>query len=102
MFVTACLAGSIPRSVREEWARQKAQFLAQQAACKDADERERAEREFRRSRFGRLERCLDEAATGPVWMKDDRVARLVANSFHFHDAKKYCLEAYCVMPNHVH
>ena len=50
----------------------------------------------------RIERALDRAEKGPLWLADARIAKIVSASIHFRDGKVYRLEAYCIMPNHVH
>ncbi|MXV84431.1 hypothetical protein F4Z98_13805 [Candidatus Poribacteria bacterium] len=45
---------------------------------------------------------MDGAESGPVWLKDDRIAKEIAESLHYRDGKVYCLDAYCIMSNHVH
>ena len=49
----------------------------------------------------KVERYLD-AGYGSCYMKDDRVAEIVANTLHHFDERRYSLAAWCVMPNHVH
>jgi REP element-mobilizing transposase RayT len=47
---------------------------------------------------------LDRAAYGPTWLKDGRLAKVVADALH-HGAENlqlYRLSAYVVMSNHVH
>ena len=34
--------------------------------------------------------------------KIDRIAKEIADSLHYRDGKMYCLDAYCIMSNHVH
>ena len=58
--------------------------------------------EHARRRFQELEENLDQAAYGPTWLKDDRIAKLVMESLHHLDNKLYRLDAFCVMSNHVH
>ena len=58
--------------------------------------------EWRRQWFRKFEKTLDSAESGPVWLKDDRIAKEVAKSLHHRDGKVYCLDAYCIMANHVH
>ncbi len=43
-----------------------------------------------------------DAAHGECWMKDDRIARLVAGALKQFHGERYTLLAWCVMPNHVH
>jgi REP element-mobilizing transposase RayT len=52
--------------------------------------------------FKKYEGLLDQAGSGPTWLKEKNVAGVVQNSLHFYDSKAYDLYAYCVMPNHVH
>lgn len=55
-------------------------------------------------RFLLLDRELDRAAYGPIWLKDVRLAKAVVDALH-HGADHlhlYRLSAYVVMSNHVH
>jgi REP element-mobilizing transposase RayT len=58
--------------------------------------------ELARRHFAMLESWLDRATIGPTWLKEARVADLVANALHYRDGKTYRLDAYSIMPNHVH
>jgi putative transposase len=54
--------------------------------------------------FLKIDRALDEIRTGPLWLKDGRIASCVVNAlrrggFELH---QYILRAFVVMPNHVH
>ena len=49
----------------------------------------------------RAEELLD-MNTGKCWMRDQRVAEIVANALMHFDEDRYLLLAWCVMPNHVH
>ena len=53
--------------------------------------------------FAALDRELDSAATGPLWLKD-RIAAMVVDALRFgqDELKLYELIAYVVMANHVH
>jgi putative transposase len=55
-------------------------------------------------KFQILDRELDRAAYGPTWLKDVRLAQLVANSIRkgCDEMDLYRLCAYVVMSNHVH
>jgi REP element-mobilizing transposase RayT len=55
-------------------------------------------------RFLVLDRELDRAASGPTWLKDVGLAKVVVDALH-HGAEHlqlYRLSAYVVMSNHVH
>jgi REP element-mobilizing transposase RayT len=54
-------------------------------------------------RFLGFDKLLDQAHTGPLWLKDDRIAECVISQLHaLHHKGKILLSAYVVMANHVH
>ena len=57
---------------------------------------------FKREWFVKFEKILHQDRFGPVWMKDERVAKKVAESLKELDNTAYRLDAYSVMSNHVH
>jgi hypothetical protein len=89
LFVTWRLAGSIPRT-------RLPQRLAGESACPTTLSAGRA--------FLALDREVDKAAFGPVWLRDDRVARVVADALLYGETGRhyYQLRAWVIMPNHVH
>lgn len=102
LFVTFRLAGSLPRAVQEQWLAEKRYHEALMSQITDPNERAHREQAWQRRWFYRFEVLLNRAAEGPVWLKDERIADLVAESLHYRDGKVYRLDAYCIMPNHVH
>lgn len=53
--------------------------------------------------FRRIDQALDQAATGPQWLKDPLIAGTVVNALGLGENRKlYRLSAFVVMPNHVH
>jgi len=54
-----------------------------------------------RDYYRELERCLD-AGAGACWLRRPGIADLVASAVQFFDGERYCLDAWVVMPNHVH
>ncbi len=66
------------------------------------EERKKANYIYRKRCFGKFDKILDGCSSGPVWLKDKRIANIVADAFKFRDGKDYGLLAYCIMPNHVH
>jgi putative transposase len=101
-FVTFQLAGSIPARVFVQF--KDEQKLAMQAVQRDQADNgtEKRPGNSRNSTFTRFDALLDGAKTGPMWLRDDRIALLVKNAMHFRDGKVFNLHAYCIMPNHVH
>jgi putative transposase len=84
LFVTWCLAGSIPR-VRLPRPSTSAPLSAGRA-------------------FLVLDREVDKAASGPVWLQDAQIASMVADALLYGESGRrfYQLRAWAIMPNHVH
>lgn len=102
LFVTFRLAGSIPTEIMQ-------QLLAEAEAVEATlahipDPQERAQRAYLEQRrlFGKWDTALDTAQSGPFWLRDPQIAGLIAESLHYRDGRVYDLDAFCVMPNHVH
>src|SRR5579859_3791497 len=57
-----------------------------------------------RHAFVLMDRRLDRAGFGPVWLRDTRIARSIVEALRFaQDELMLCeLRSYVVMPNHVH
>jgi len=102
LFITFRLTGSLPRSAIDrllDEARTEQRILAQ-----IADPRAHSVEEglLERRLFGKWDSALNAATTGPVWLSDLRIAGLTAASLHHRDGRVLRLDAYCIMPNHVH
>ena len=52
--------------------------------------------------FTKYDDYLDQALYGNLFLKNERVADIVAASIQFRDGKVYDLISYCIMPNHAH
>ena len=51
----------------------------------------------------RRDRILDQARSGPLWLKDPRIAQSVISQLsELHRQNMFCLRAYVLMANHVH
>jgi len=100
LFLTFRLAGSLPRSVLEQWKNEQKwlRHLEETNPTYFA----RAKLDFERTWFAKFESVLDGASHGPLWLKDERIANLVADSFHYRDGKVFRLDAFSIMPNHAH
>ncbi len=98
-FVTFHLAGSLPRTVLQQWKAEKCQLEGTEDIT---FEQKQKHREWKQQWFQKFEKTLDNAQSGPLWLKDERIAKEVAESLHYRDRKVYCLDAYCIMANHVH
>jgi putative transposase len=106
LFVTFRLAGSIPKTVIEKWKQEKIWLEKEQQRIEKLSESENNQKEdflnFHRRWFAKFEDVLHREESNVVWLKDERVAGLVADSLKYRDGKVYHLKAFCIMSNHVH
>ena len=102
LFITFRLAGSIPAEILRQLLEEQEQAEKRLARLGDPDERMRQADRERRRMFGKWDKALDSTQCGPFWLCDGRIAALVAESLHHLDNQRYTLEAFCIMPNHVH
>jgi putative transposase len=102
LFLTARLAGSLPREtiLRLLGEAEQSDLLL----ARITDSRERAERAYLEQRrlFGEWDAELHGTKHGPFWLRDARIAELVAESLRYRDGQVYRLAAFCIMPNHLH
>jgi putative transposase len=99
-FITFRLADSIPKKV---WAEMRERLDLIYEKMVDAIKDEQAlmlERE--RKWFREYEEYLHSTSDGQFWLNDSRIAAQVVEDFHHFDGTRYRLDAFCVMPNHVH
>lgn len=99
-FLTFRLAGSLPQDVVDQW--NKERQLLGHLKQNNPSHHERIKSDFERAWFVKFEALLDGATCGPVWLRDEQIAAQVAESLHYRDGKVYRLDAFSIMPNHVH
>ena len=102
LFITFRLADSIPAEVLQRLLEESERVDRSLERIPDPQERRRRAHEEQRRLFCRWDRALDTARSGPFWLRDSRVAAIVTDSLHHLNGRKYDLEAFCIMPNHVH
>lgn len=95
IFLTWRLYGSLPQSVIN-WLR-----IARQRLRKPELSSEARLFEFKKL-FGKVDSLLDQATSGPVWLKNAEIASLIQAAILQRYAYLYTLWAYVVMANHVH
>lgn len=107
-FVTFRLADSLPKEVlikiQAERAERLRRFHAQQDAanniCAETHATDTIE-EIDRDYFRKLEGYLDRGQ-GACWLKRPEIGDIVAGALRFFANERYRLDAWVVMPNHVH
>jgi len=99
-FVTFRLADSLPRELVVRVRKQR-EALEKARAAGASVAADRVRLQELRALLQKVERCLD-SGLGACYMRDFRIAKIVADAIrHFH-GKRYQVLAWCVMPNHVH
>jgi putative transposase len=100
IFLTWNLKGAMPRAAVEALQRERRRLEDQPPRPGETD----AERRIREGKwiFVAADRFLDQAADGPMHLKDPRAAKIVEDSILFGAGERYDLFAWCVMSNHVH
>ncbi len=99
-FVTFRLADSLPREAIAALG-ERSSDLGRRARTQDRERDAGNRREAMARQAFEIDAILNGHA-GAAWMRDRRVADVVAESLRFFDGDRYTLHAWCVMPNHVH
>ncbi len=102
--VTFRLADSLPVAVVQRYRKEKESLEFQiKNATEDANQTALRDLKKKQAQLysDSLDAALDEGF-GNAWMKDPRIARIVADSILHFDGERYDLGAWCVMPTHVH
>lgn len=50
----------------------------------------------------KFDNYLHQIKSGPHYLKDPKIAQIIADQLHRFNHQKYLLKAYCIMSNHVH
>lgn len=99
LFLTFRLVDSLPAEVLIRMSKER-RVVEESLKLRGLDSR--ALGQLARRHFAMLESWLDKAIIGPTWLADSRVADILVEALHHRDGVKYQLDAYSVMPNHVH
>ncbi len=100
-FITFRLKGSLPllylKKIRSEL--NDKIFEIKTSRYLDANE---AIYNQRKLFFKKMDWGLDQIIDGNDFLKNEKVAEIIASKIHLYDGELYDLLAYCIMPNHVH
>ena len=100
-FVTFRLHGSIPK-VELDRLRLRYEDLKSAVSNRNPPDLKEQLDVLNRKYFGAYDRLLDQIKTGPHYLKDETIARVVKDQLHRFDGEWYDLVCYCIMSNHVH
>lgn len=99
-FITFRLFGSIPAHVLNELKAEKDKRIRKLKRTKDRYSGQ-LENEAKRY-FAAFDNYMDKNSSGPHWLRDSNVAKIVTDKIHSFEKSYYDLIAYCIMSNHVH
>jgi REP element-mobilizing transposase RayT len=102
IFITFRLAGSLPWEVIQRIEEEARRKNAEIERIEDLHAERLAAYQVQKQLFGKWDQELDTSLHGPRWLAESPVAQLVRDALHYRDERVYTLEAYCIMPNHVH
>jgi putative transposase len=102
LFITYRLHDSLPTAVYTELRVEAAKREAALAQIADQRRREQEAYLLLKQSFALWDLALDSTADGPHWLRDGRVAQIIADSLHYLDGQLYDLDTFCIMSNHVH
>jgi REP element-mobilizing transposase RayT len=108
-FITFRTADSLPRAVHEAWREERDRWLWSRGIDADAVNWERqlatlpaADRQVFRQRFSALPQQLLDEGHGACLLRKPCLRAIVVDSLKHFDGERYTLEAFVIMPNHVH
>ena len=102
LFVTFRLHGSLPVEIVERLRAEAEERERQIEKIEIRNDRKLALYTERKRQFGRFDEALDASTCGPTWLKDARIAAVVAEALLYRDGKVYELDCFTIMSNHVH
>ncbi|MCA9994261.1 MAG: transposase [Anaerolineales bacterium] len=101
-FVTYRLAGSLPTAIQEQLLAEA--YASTRRLNRISDPQERSQQAYvaQKRQFAQWDKALDMTTDGFHWLRQPEIAQIVINSLHDLDGKRYQLESYSLMSNHVH
>jgi putative transposase len=102
LFITFRLAGSLPKEVIQHLEVEKHREELEIDRISGQKARENAAYQAQKRLFAKWDAELDAAENSPHWLAEPGIANIVCAAMHHMDNQVYTLDAYCVMPNHVH
>ncbi len=101
-FVTFRLHDSLPVEVIERLKAEAEERERQIEKIETLNDRKLALDTEHKRQFGRFDKTLDASTYGPTWLKDARIAEVVAEALLYRDGRVYELDCFTIMSNHVH
>ncbi|MFZ5948551.1 MAG: Eco57I restriction-modification methylase domain-containing protein [Stygiobacter sp.] len=100
-FVTFRLADSLPREIVEHIKKERELWLEQHQKEENKPYSVEELKEYYRLFSERIENILDDCK-GSCLLREEKIAKIVADALLFFQNKKYVLDDWVIMPNHLH
>ena len=100
IFFTWRLYGTLPREAITRLRAQRARLDKEPKRAHESN----YDRGMRHNKvlFKITDEYLDRAEHGPLWLKDERLAAVMADALFYFNGSRYDLVSFVVMPNHTH
>ena len=102
LFITFRLAGSLPQDILQRLETETRLKTSEIEIIQDPSVRKQAAYTAQKQLFAKWDAESDSIQPGPDWLANPVVAKMLCEALHFRDGRVYSLEAYSIMPNHVH
>lgn len=102
LFITFRLAGSLPKDVMLRLEEETRHKEAEINLLSDPKAQQQAFILAQKQLFSKWDAALDSAKQSARWLANPEVANMLCEALHYRDQRVFSLDAYCVMPNHVH
>lgn len=102
IFTTFRLAGTLPKHILRQLIAEAEFYELKNREILDQVARQEAAQLVAKKFFGKWDHHLNTADYGPLWLKQPEIAELIISELKYIDGKLYTLDAYSIMPNHVH
>jgi putative transposase len=96
------LSGSLPAEVIGILQAETKQIKQRLFEAKSLDERYKLRKPLQHQHFNNWDAALHATRPGTFFLREDTIAGVVTNSIRFHDREWFDVDAFCIMPNHVH
>jgi len=102
LFITSRLANSLPRKFLEKLGTEADKLKKRINQIENQDRKREELLRLRKLLFAKWDEVLDITKSGPSYLGDPRIAKIVFDSLCYRDSNVYGLEAFCIMHNHTH
>ena len=102
-FITTRLVDSVPQSIIQQFElEQKLAIKLIEESYSNPDERKiQIGKQWKRN-FANFDKYLDTNTEGNHWLKRNEIAKVVSDTLHYWDKKRYDLVGFTIMSNHIH